>query len=73
MPVYEYVCASCGTAVERLRKAAEREQPLACPRCAQPAQRVLSAHAVPGGSGKADPVPFCDSGPACCGGGCGMS
>ena len=72
MPIYEYVCASCGSAVERLRKFAEREQALDCPRCGSAALPVLSAAAVGGAGGaKSAPAPHCHSGPACCGGGCG--
>ncbi len=73
MPLYEYVCSACGTSCERLRKSTEREGPLACPACDQPARRILSAAAVHGSSAKAEPAPFCESGPACCGGGCAMN
>ncbi len=73
MPLYEYACPACGTATERLRKYAEREEPIECPACGAAAVPVLSAAAVhAGGSAEA---PRCDTGfgGGCCGGGCGMN
>lgn len=71
MPVYEYVCASCGSAFDRLRKYAEREHAADCPRCGETSLPVLSAAAVRSAGGRPAQAPRCDSGPACCGGGCG--
>lgn len=71
MPLYEYACPSCGSAFERLRKHAEREEPLACPRCGAEARAVFSAAAVHAAGGAAAAPP--QAGPRCCGGGCGMS
>ncbi len=71
MPLYEYACDSCGAGVERLRKYRERELAVACPSCGGSARPVMSAAAVIGSSARGtEPVPFCESGPACCGGGC---
>ena len=72
MPIYEYACASCGTAVERLRKYSEREAALACPSCGGMTRPVMSVAAVLGSSSRELPLAGqCDAGPACCGGGCG--
>ena len=31
MPLYEYYCRDCGTLLEKLRPAADRDEPVACP------------------------------------------
>lgn len=43
MPIYEYRCGE-GHLTERIRKYAERDEPLACERCSTPTQRIFSAH-----------------------------
>jgi putative FmdB family regulatory protein len=40
MPIYEYLCKSCGP-FNAMRPMAEYELPLACPRCDASAPRVL--------------------------------
>lgn len=45
MPVYEFVCETCGT-FEEHRPLDEATQPLSCPACGRPATRVYSAPAV---------------------------
>ena len=42
MPVYEYQFPHCGNEFELLRSFAQAEAPAPCPRCGQPAKRVLS-------------------------------
>ena len=72
MPIYEYACTTCGTAVERLRKYSEREAAVACPICGGVTRPVMSVAAVRGSSSRELPLAGrCDSGPSCCGGGCG--
>lgn len=39
MPVYDYECAECG-AFETVRRIAERDDPVSCPRCGTSAERV---------------------------------
>ena len=41
MPIYEYVCPTCGP-FERLRRYAEADLPVACPHCEASAQRAVS-------------------------------
>lgn len=41
MPMFSYVCAG-GHSVDLLRKADERDHPVACPACGVPARRMLS-------------------------------
>ena len=45
MPIFEYLCSSCGASSEKLQR-----QPLdeiACPSCGRPARRSVSRFAVP--------------------------
>lgn len=75
MPIYEYLCESCGTKTEALQKLSD--PPLAeCPRDGGSLNRILSlsfAHTGSTGGGAA-----MDCGPSGCGpdmaamGGCGM-
>lgn len=71
MPIYEYLCASCSTVVERLRKYRERELPLPCPSCGRATRAVMSVAAVLGSASGELPIKQrCNAGPACCGGAC---
>ncbi|MBI5512077.1 MAG: zinc ribbon domain-containing protein [Deltaproteobacteria bacterium] len=49
MPVYEYVCESCGTRFDLQRKVAERNDKAGCPSCGKAGKRELSGFAVSGG------------------------
>ncbi len=53
MPLYEYQCAGCGAAFERLRRMQDADQDQECPRCAShEVKRLLSTFAPRmGGSG----------------------
>ena len=47
MPLYEYLCDSCGCRFEVLRKFSEADAPTACPQCRIPgARRLLSMFAA---------------------------
>jgi len=75
MPLFVYVCRTCGSSVERLRTFAERLEPATCPECSSDAHFALSLSA-PSFVGAAT-AESC-SGPApgggCCGGGaCGTN
>ncbi|WP_128587410.1 FmdB family zinc ribbon protein [Paraburkholderia kirstenboschensis] len=52
MPVYDYECAECG-GFETVRRIAERDEPVACPRCGATAARVVIG-APSLGAGSAD-------------------
>ena len=73
MPLFEYHCLECHNVFERLRPAAQRDQPPACPTCGgERVKRTIAAFAtmrVSGPSG-ADPQPVGGGGCAC-GGNCG--
>lgn len=43
MPMYEYLCSTCNTLVEELRKMDEREIPAVCPNCDSDARFIISA------------------------------
>ncbi len=66
MPIREYRCTACGHRFETLLRAGE-DEPDACPACGSAVERLISAHAVGGGTQEAT---ACASG-ACapCGGG----
>lgn len=50
MPVYDYLCADCGV-FDAMRRIAERDDAVRCPRCGTDAQRVtISAPALASGS-----------------------
>jgi putative FmdB family regulatory protein len=42
MPLYDYACEDCGD-FRALRPISERDRPLECPECGEPAARVLTA------------------------------
>ena len=65
MPIYEYLCESCGQNYEQLRRMSEADNSLQCPSCSSSdVHRKLSAFATTSGSP--------DSAPSA-GGGCGMN
>lgn len=76
MPLYVYVCRTCGSQFERLRTFAERLEPSVCPECNSEAQFALSL-STPSLVGLAANESSC-TGPSetggCCGGGaCGRN
>ena len=64
MPIYEYKCPKCGHKFELMRSFNQAHQDAMCPRCQEPARRILSRFASfsVGEGGEAAPVG---------GGGCG--
>jgi putative FmdB family regulatory protein len=42
MPTYIYICDACETMMERERAVEERDEPVACPLCDEPARRSPS-------------------------------
>ncbi|PKN57504.1 MAG: zinc ribbon domain-containing protein [Deltaproteobacteria bacterium HGW-Deltaproteobacteria-14] len=46
MPIYEYVCDTCGQRHESIRRYSERDQAVRCATCGAEAHRALSAFAV---------------------------
>lgn len=45
MPLYEYMCGSCGHRFERIRKFSD--PPVTdCPKCGQPVQKLISSPAI---------------------------
>ncbi|MEX2570950.1 MAG: FmdB family zinc ribbon protein [Gemmatimonadota bacterium] len=68
MPLYVYVCGSCGNQFERLREFAQRLDPSACPKCTSEARFALSL-STPGFVGAAA-AESCGSPEAIASGGC---
>ncbi|HLA77344.1 MAG TPA: zinc ribbon domain-containing protein [Vicinamibacteria bacterium] len=67
MPLYEYRCADCGKAFEKL--VARWGQGVSCPACHSTAvEKQLSSFAM---TASASPSPAPSGGGGCCGGGCG--
>jgi putative FmdB family regulatory protein len=75
MPLYEYVCRSCGTRSEQMRKVSERLVAPACPACGLPATLAMSAPGRVGAGGGVSEGPAwggsCAPGGCCGGGACG--
>ncbi len=75
MPLYEYVCRSCASRFERMRRMEERLSAPECPTCG--AKETVLAMSAPGhvgvgaGAGRSPSAPpACDMGGGCCGGAC---
>jgi putative FmdB family regulatory protein len=78
MPVYEYVCDSCGKATELLRAMREADAPVQCEHCGgrktKRAQSVVTVASGTSGGGKESSLPMAGCGR--CGdprGSCGLS
>ena len=51
MPLYEYICQTCGERFEKLIRGDASAQPIVCPSCASAAiKRALSTFATSGNS-----------------------
>jgi putative FmdB family regulatory protein len=49
MPMYEYRCLQCGQQFERLRRMADADRDIICPKCqATSVERLISAFAMGG-------------------------
>lgn len=58
MPLYEYVCQSCGTPFEKLTGFSQADQPQTCPKCGDThSRRKLSSFAVGGAQTNASARP----------------
>ncbi len=46
MPIYAYECLACGERFDRLRRMAEADEPVACPKCeaSQSKRRIAGGH-----------------------------
>jgi len=66
MPIFEYRCEACQEITEKITSNPPQEIP--CPKCGQPAKKVLSVFAAPSSSG-GDLGGGCPSGGTGCGSG----
>ena len=75
MPIYEYICDSCGKRYERI--VLSREQAVACPHCSSRRKTLqLSVFSAPAKSNGSAAVDAGAAGPGACGcgaGGCGCN
>jgi len=73
MPIYEYYCRECGTRIEKLRPATERDTPVVCPTDATHRPKRLLSVVAPVATSKGDYAAAAGpSGGGCpCGGNCG--
>lgn len=76
MPVFDYVCAECGTTYDIYHKVREVTEDILCPSCGSIRhKKLISAPAISvGGKSSSVPASSCstDFGGGCCGGGsCG--
>lgn len=53
MPLYEYVCDSCGRRFEAFKSVSQRNDAMGCPGCKKKSRRVLSGFSVGKSTGKA--------------------
>lgn len=72
MPLYEYVCRSCGARFERLRPMSRASEPVACPAGHPKAERTLSLFATHTRQQDGSTAPLGSGGgcPGCAGGAC---
>lgn len=62
MPLYEYVCQSCGTHFEKLVRFAEKDPGAECPICrSEKTHRLISLFAASSASMEAAPSSSCSS------------
>jgi putative FmdB family regulatory protein len=60
MPLYEYVCKSCGERFEKLVRMSGQPLMIACPACAgDEVERALSTFATGGGAQRSDAAANC--------------
>jgi putative FmdB family regulatory protein len=60
MPLYEYICKSCGERFEKLVRMSDQPQSIACPTCTgAEVERALSTFATGGGVQRSDAAASC--------------
>jgi len=48
MPLYEYLCAGCGTRTEKLMSISQMKPSIRCPKCKKTAKKTIGSFAVHG-------------------------
>ncbi len=69
MPIYEYLCSSCGLKFERLTSLSRADEAASCPKCHASARRRLSLFASfsKGSAGEVTPIAGTGGGCSSCG------
>jgi putative FmdB family regulatory protein len=63
MPIYEYLCADCGTKFEKLVRGSEASSQVECPSCGETqVSEQLSTFAAHASGSSRDALPSCGSG-----------
>jgi len=65
MPIYEYLCSSCGSNFELLRSLSQSDEEASCPHCHKPARRKLSTFACFSTSDSGVPTRIAGTGSSC--------
>ena len=75
MPIFEYLCADCGTKFEKLVRRSDDADSLVCPSCGlKHLQQELSTFSARAGASKDSGLPSCPSAGRCGNAGmCGMN
>jgi len=63
MPLYEYECEKCSELFDELRKAADRAEPIQCPKCGGDGHVVFSRFAQSSGGSRQSALAPCGSAP----------
>jgi putative FmdB family regulatory protein len=58
MPLYDFRCPACATAFERRLPLAALDQPVPCPQCGVPTERLVSLPAAPVRAASASQAPM---------------
>jgi putative FmdB family regulatory protein len=75
MPIYDYLCADCGTTYDVFHKVREIEEDILCPSCGSANHHRLIGKPNVAVSARSfsSPMPSdCSSSGGCCGGSCGL-
>ena len=65
MPIYEYCCAKCNHKFELLRSFDRAKEDASCPRCRQPAKKILSRFASFSKGDNGESVPIAGTSSSC--------
>ncbi|MCL4784158.1 MAG: zinc ribbon domain-containing protein [Bryobacterales bacterium] len=67
MPIREFVCTECGTDFEKIVRASQAQDAIACPSCgSRELSKKLSGFAAHSGASRASaPAPMCPGGGMC--------
>lgn len=71
MPVYEYVCSSCGQNFDKMRPMSQADAPIACVKCSSDSTKRKLSRFFASSEGRAIASQSCSCSGGCSGGSCG--